>query len=99
MPINSLVTEVVKMVQAPKEIIVLYELDGTFRQIYTDGRPLPEINQPTWLGYSTAHWASSRCIKNAPALGFPGTRIWSRRSVSDTALRLHGSNFPEDRKN
>lgn len=56
MPINSLVTEVVKMVQAPKEIIVLYELDGTFRQIYTDGRPLPEINQPTWLGYSTAHW-------------------------------------------
>ena len=56
MPINSLMPEVMKMVQAPKEIIVLYELDGTFRQIYTDGRPLPEINQPTWLGYSTAHW-------------------------------------------
>lgn len=33
--------------------MVLYELGGNFRQIYTDGRTLPaEYNLPAYLGYS-----------------------------------------------
>jgi len=55
-PTNNFVVEVVKFVQAPKEIIVMYEVDGTHRQIYTDGRPLPEDPSPSWLGYSTGKW-------------------------------------------
>jgi hypothetical protein len=36
---------------------VMYESDGTHRQIYTDGRGLPrEIVQPSWLGYSAGKW-------------------------------------------
>jgi hypothetical protein len=27
-----------------------------FRQIFTDGRILPVDPQPTWFGYSVAHW-------------------------------------------
>ena len=27
-----------------------------YRQIYTDGRPLPDDPNPTWNGYSTAKW-------------------------------------------
>jgi hypothetical protein len=32
-----------KIIQAPREIAVLYEMDDTYRQIYTDGRKLPRI--------------------------------------------------------
>jgi hypothetical protein len=36
--------------------VVLYELDNTHRQIYTDGRKLPVDPNPAWLGYSVGHW-------------------------------------------
>lgn len=56
-PANSLVSEFNKIVQSPKMIVILYESDGTHRQIYTDGRGLPkEIAQPAWLGYSVGRW-------------------------------------------
>ena len=45
-----------KMIQAPDQITVLYELDNTFRQIHTDGRKLPIDPQPTWGGYSVGRW-------------------------------------------
>jgi hypothetical protein len=39
-------------------VIVLYETtaNSAFRQIFTDGRPLPKDPQPTWLGYSIGTW-------------------------------------------
>ena len=48
-PVNNFVTEVVKFIQAPKEIVVIYKVDGSYRQIYTDGRPLPKdiFSKPT----------------------------------------------------
>jgi len=47
-----------KIVQTPRLVIVLYETtaNSNFRQIFTDGRPLPKDPQPTWLGYSTGTW-------------------------------------------
>jgi hypothetical protein len=27
-----------------------------FRQIFTDGRPLPQDPEPAWLGYSIGRW-------------------------------------------
>jgi hypothetical protein len=32
------------------------EVDGTVRQIYTDGRKVPPDPQPLWLGYSVGKW-------------------------------------------
>ena len=55
-PVNNFLVEVVKFIQAPKEIVVIYEVDGSYRQIYTDGRPLSKNMSPSWLGYSTANW-------------------------------------------
>jgi hypothetical protein len=46
-----------KIVQTPREIIVLYEANGNTRQILTDGRPLPSNDPaPWWYGYSVGHW-------------------------------------------
>jgi hypothetical protein len=56
-PLASLLSEPVKIVQSPRLIAILYEADDKHRQIYTDGRVLPkEFDQPAWLGYSVGHW-------------------------------------------
>jgi hypothetical protein len=61
-PIQSLVSEVNKIVQTPGLIIALYETDSTVRQIYTDGRPLPQDPQPAWLGYSVGRWEGDTLV-------------------------------------
>jgi hypothetical protein len=49
-----------KIVQTPSMTIFLHEsyVGNTFRQIFTDGRPLPKLSEvePAWLGYSVGHW-------------------------------------------
>jgi hypothetical protein len=46
-----------KIVQTPREIVVLYEANGNVRQILTDGRRLPNNDpSPWWYGYSIGHW-------------------------------------------
>ena len=56
-PLGTMLSEPVKIVQSPKLIAILYEADDKHRQIYTDGRVLPkEFDQPAWMGYSVGHW-------------------------------------------
>ena len=45
-----------KVVQTPSLVVLLYEYQTIFRQIFTDGRGLPEDPNPTWMGYSIGHW-------------------------------------------
>jgi len=45
-----------KIVQAPGLVMVLYESDTAYRQIFTDGRPLPKEPLPTFMGYSVGRW-------------------------------------------
>ena len=56
-PLASLLSEPIKIVQAPRLTILLYEIDNMHRQIFADGRALPkEVNLPAYLGYSVGHW-------------------------------------------
>ena len=45
-----------KIAQMPGLTIVLYEEFHKFRQIHTDGRPLPVDPDPAWYGYSIGRW-------------------------------------------
>ena len=45
-----------KFIQLPGLFLILSERDVTYRQIFTDGRPLPKDPEPTWNGYSTGKW-------------------------------------------
>jgi hypothetical protein len=45
-----------KIIETPGVMLLLHEHDTTFRQIFTDGRPLPEDPLPTWMGYSIGRW-------------------------------------------
>ena len=46
-----------KVVQTPREIVILYEANGNVRQILTAGRTRPGNDPaPWWYGYSVGHW-------------------------------------------
>jgi hypothetical protein len=56
-PLSGLLSEPIKIVQAPRVTMVLYEVGSTHRQIYADGRRLPkEYNLPAYFGYSVGRW-------------------------------------------
>ena len=54
-----------KIVQTPNLIVIMYEGNSGLRQIFLDGRPLPELNddlQPWWYGYSVGHWEGDTLV-------------------------------------
>jgi hypothetical protein len=51
-----------KIVQTPGLVVILYESQTLFRQIFTDGRPLPADPQPAWLGYSVGRWEGDTLV-------------------------------------
>jgi len=53
---NHMIPLPIKIVQTPSVILTLFEEFTVFRQIFTDGRKLPVDPQPSWFGYSVAHW-------------------------------------------
>ena len=55
-PHADLLPEPFKIIQTPREIVMLYEVETIFRQVFTDGRKHPADPAPSWLGYSTGKW-------------------------------------------
>jgi hypothetical protein len=51
-----------KFVQTPGLLLMLNEMNAGYRQIFTDGRPLPKDPTPSWQGYSTATWQNDTLV-------------------------------------
>ena len=51
-----------KIIQTPGVTVILFEEFNHFRQIFTDGRALPEITQPSWFGYSVGKWEGDTLV-------------------------------------
>ena len=51
-----------RMIQAPGLLVILFERDTAYRQIFTDGRPLPDDPQPSFNGYSTGNWEGDTLV-------------------------------------
>jgi hypothetical protein len=45
-----------KFIQVPGLLVMLDEMNAGYRQIFTDGRPLPADPVPSWNGWSSAVW-------------------------------------------
>lgn len=43
-------------------VALLFASSSEFRQIFTDGRPLPDDPQPSWYGYSSGRWEGDTLI-------------------------------------
>jgi hypothetical protein len=59
-----------KILQTPGEMIIVFELHDPPRQIYLDGRPLPNDPEPSWMGYSSGKWQRDDLVANTT--GFNG---------------------------
>ena len=55
-PLTWVMPHLTKVVQTPKLMVLLYEVNALYRQVFLDGRPLPVDPNPSWTGYSTAKW-------------------------------------------
>jgi hypothetical protein len=51
-----------KVIQAPGLLVILNELNASYRQIFTDGRPLPGDPNPSWNGYSSGKWEGDTLV-------------------------------------
>ena len=69
------------MVQVPGLTLILFERDTNYRQIFTDGRPLPEDPTPSFNGYSTAKWDGDTLV--VQSIGFKDN-LWL--DISGTPL-------------
>ena len=61
-PHGDLLPEPFKILHTPGVIIMLYEVETTFRQIFMDGRPLPKPTQPAYMGYSIGRWEGDTLV-------------------------------------
>ena len=52
----------VKFVQTQDLLVMLNEYNGVYRQVFTDGRPLPVDPNPSWQGYSSATWSGDTLV-------------------------------------
>jgi hypothetical protein len=52
----------IKIVQTPSLMVMLHEFNAAYREVFLDGRPLLEDPNPTWNGYSTAHWEGDTLV-------------------------------------
>jgi hypothetical protein len=51
-----------KIIQTPALLLILNERNASYRQIFIDGRPLPEDPQPSFNGYSTGKWEADTLV-------------------------------------
>jgi hypothetical protein len=75
-----------KIVQTPRLILILYEEDTVFRQIFLDGRRLPADPEPRWMGYSTGKWDGATLVVDT--VGF-NDRSWLDRMGHPHSDALH----------
>ncbi len=57
-----------KFVQSDDLLVMLNEMNAGYRQVFTDGRPLPEDPVPSWQGYSSARWEGDTLVVDS--IGF-----------------------------
>jgi hypothetical protein len=95
-PAGGLLPIPYKIIQTPGVIVMLYEADTTFRQIFTDGRKQPPDPQPAWLGYSIGKWEGDWMVVDT--IGF-NDQSWLDASghphseALHTVERFHRSDF------
>lgn len=77
MPLNFIrgygMPHLLKFVQTPGLLLMLNEWNAAYRQVFTDGRPLPVDPNPSWQGYSTASWNGDTLVVDT--IGFRD-RLW-----------------------
>lgn len=82
-----------KIIQTPYFIAMLTEFNASFRQVFTDGRPLPVDPNPSWSGYSTGRWEGETLVvrtnglRDGMWLDMSGTPITDAATLTERISR------------
>ena len=82
-----------KIIQTPYFLALLTEFNSSYRQIFTDGRPLPVDPNPSWHGYSTGRWEGDALVVRTNGfrddlwLDVSGTPVTSAATLTERITR------------
>jgi hypothetical protein len=82
-----------KILQTPGVLVMLHERNMEFRQIFTDGRPLPDDPQPSWNGYSSGAWQGDTLVVKTSGFrdglwaDFNGSPLTDRATITERYRR------------
>jgi hypothetical protein len=88
-----------KMIQAPGLLVILFERNTEYRQIFTDGRALPDDPQPGYNGYSVGKWDGDTLVvesigfKDGLWLDITGTPLTDAAKVTERFRRPNFGNL------
>jgi hypothetical protein len=79
-----------KVIETAGVTAFLYEtlVGMIFRQVFTDNRPLPPPNQPSWLGYSVGRWDKDTFVVETTGFKDGGWLDTKKGRPHSDALRL-----------
>jgi len=75
-----------QIVQAPGQVIMLFEWDSLRHQIFTDGRPHDTALGPLWMGDSIGHWEGDTLVTDTVNLN---DKTWLDRMGHPHSDALH----------
>jgi len=86
-PHGDLLPEPFKIINSRGVIVMLYEVETTFRQIYMDGRKLPADPSPRYQGYSVGRWDGDTLVIDSSGFNDRGW-IDARGTPHTEAMRV-----------
>jgi hypothetical protein len=88
-----------RFIQIPGLLVTLNEMDATYRQIFMDGRPLPEVDLPSAKGYSVGKWdgdtlvVTTKGFKDGLWLDRQGTPMSDAATITERFQRVNYGNM------
>ncbi len=84
-----------KILQLPDLIVIIWEANYGLRQIFMDGRPLPDNDpQPWWYGYSIGRWEGDTLVVETSNLRDGGWLDVNGSPLTDQARIIERFNRP-----
>jgi len=74
-----------KFIHKPDILAVLDEMNAGYRQVFTDGRPLPDAPAPAWQGYSSAKWSGDTLVIDTIGLRDDTWIDWNGSVLTESA--------------
>jgi hypothetical protein len=74
-----------KFVHVPNLLLVLNEWNAGYRQVFTDGRPLPPDPTPSWQGYSSGKWSADTLVVDTIGLRDDTWIDWNGSVLTEAA--------------
>ena len=82
-----------KFIQVPGLLVMLDEVNASYRQVFTDGRPFPDDPVPAWNGYSSGKWDGDTLVVDSIGfrddlwLDMAGTFITDKAKIRERITR------------